>query len=106
MPKPFKINTPRDAGIGRASNGQFVRVTAPLPAQVIDKNSADTGATNSEALRAARVPDREVGKGAPKDVGGPNANAPAPVYPDAIPWPDAGPINDANKVPFRLKGGE
>jgi hypothetical protein len=101
MPKPFKLTTPEPT-LGRRSDGKFVRIQAPLPAQVIAKNSADTGATNNEALRAARVPDREVGDDEVKDVSGPNANAPAPVYPDAIPWPEAGPINDAGKVPFKL----
>lgn len=102
MPKPFKLTTP-DPTIGRGADGKFTRVAAPLPAQVIEKVGADTGATNNEALRAVRVPDREVGKGSVKDVGGPGANAPAPVYPDALPWPEAGPINDADKVPFKLK---
>ena len=100
MSKPFKVTSPVTT-IGRSSDGKFTR--APLPAEVIAKASADTGATNGEALRAAMVPDRPVGKGAPKDVGGPGANALAPVYPDAQPWPEAGPHNDANKVPFKLK---
>lgn len=103
MPKPFKLTTPSDAGIGRRPDGKFVRIASPTPAQVIDEHGAETGATNNEALRAARVPDREVGKGAPKDVSAPGATAPAPVYPDALPWPEAGPINDADRVPFKLK---
>jgi hypothetical protein len=100
MSKPFKITTPEPI-IGRTVDGKFARI--PTPAQVIDKNSADTGATNGEANRAARVPDRAIGDGSAKDVSGPGANTPTPVYPDALPWPEAGPNNDAGKLPFKLR---
>jgi len=99
MAKPFKLSNPGDLGIVRASDGRFAKL--PLPAEVLAKNSADTGATNNEANRAARVPDRMIGAGAPKDVAPPSAGAPAPVYPDALPWPEAGPYNDAGRTPFR-----
>lgn len=53
--------------------------------------------TNAAALRAAAVPMRDVGKGAPENVGGPGAAAGAPVYPEANPFPPA-----EDKRPFRF----
>jgi hypothetical protein len=102
MAKPFRLSSQSDLGIARGASGRFEKLVTPLPAQVIAKHSADNGATNNDANRAARVPDRMVGSGAPKDVGGPGAKAPAPVYADAIPWPEAGPNNDADRKPFRV----
>lgn len=101
MAKPFKLSGGSGTGPTRDDSGRFMR--SPLPGQVIEKYPAEKGVTNNEALRAVRVPDRMVGSGAPKDVAGPGAAAPAPVYPDALPWPKAEPFNDANKVPFKFR---
>lgn len=101
MPKPFKLSTPA-AEIARRTDGRFTKVVAPTPAEIMNRYGAAEGVTNAEAMRAAAVPMHDVGPGAPKDVGGPGAKAPAPVYPPALPWPEAGPFNDANKKPFRF----
>lgn len=101
MGKPFKLSTPATE-IARRTDGKFTKVVAPLPAQVVAKYGAAEGVTNGEAGRAARVPMSDVGMGSPKDVGGPGAPAPAPVYPPALPWPEAGPFNDAGRKPFRF----
>jgi len=100
MGKPFKLAN-SESGPRREDAGKFVRM--PLPGQVIERFSATDGITNEQALRAARVPDRMVGEGAPKNVAGPGYPAPAPVFPDALPWPKAEPFNDANKAPYKLR---
>jgi hypothetical protein len=101
MSKPFKLVTPA-AEIARRTDGRFEKVVAALPAQIMAKRGAAQGVTNAEAMRAEMVPLREVGPGAPKDVGGPGAKAPAPIYPEANPWPVVGPFNDGDKKPFRF----
>jgi hypothetical protein len=101
MPKPFKLSSPV-ADIARRSDGKFAKVVAALPAEIMAKHGAAEGVTNAEAMRAEMVPMREVGTGAPRDVGGPGAKAPAPIYPPALPWPEVGPFNDADKKPFRF----
>ena len=101
MAKPFKLSGGSGTGPTRDDSGRFMR--SPLPGQVIEKYPAEKGVTNNEALRAMRVPDRMVGTGSPKNVAGPGSPAPAPVYPDALPWPKAEPFNDANKVPFKVR---
>lgn len=101
MSKPFRVVTPV-AEIARRTDGRFEKVVAALPAQIMARRGAAQGVTNAEAMRAEMVPMREVGPGAPKNVGGPGSKAPTPVYPDALPWPGAGPFNDADKKPFRF----
>ena len=101
MPKPFKLSTPA-AEIARRTDGRFTKVVAALPAEITNKFGAAEGVTNAEAMRAAAVPMREVGPGTPQNVGGPGAKAPTPVYPPALPWPEAGPFNDADRKPFRF----
>lgn len=102
MPKPFRLSTPA-TDIARQTDGRFTKVVAALPEQIANRQGAGRGVTNAEALRAEAVPMREVGPGAPKDVGGPGARAPALVYPPALPLPPLGPNNDANKLPFRMR---
>lgn len=101
MSRPFKLTTPV-ATIARRTDGRFEKVVAATPAQIIDRRGAADGATNAQAMRAEMVPLREVGPGAPKNVGGPGTKTPTPVYPDANPWPEVGPFNDADKKPFRF----
>jgi hypothetical protein len=101
MAKPFKLSGSSGTGPARDSGGRFLR--AALPGELVTKYPAEKGFTDNEALRALRVPDRMVGEGKPKNVAGPGATAPAPVYPDALPWPKAEPFNDANKVPFKFR---
>lgn len=101
MSKPFKLVSPA-VEIARRTDGRFEKVVAALPAQVMAKRGAAEGVTNAEAMRAEMVPMREVGPGKPKNVGGPGTKTPTPVYPDAIPWPEVGQFNDADKKPFRF----
>lgn len=98
--QPFTLRTPVPE-LARNSGGRFVRM--PTPQQFIDRGAAAQGITNGQALRAQQVPDHPVGPGV-KDTRSPGSPAPAPVYEPAMPWPAPGPINDANKKPFRLKG--
>jgi hypothetical protein len=100
MPKPFKVVSPV-TDIVRRTDGRFEKVVAALPAQIMDRRGAAEGVTNAEAMRAEMVPMREVGPGAPKNVGGPSVKTPTPVYPDAIPWPTVGPATDSGKKPYR-----
>lgn len=101
MGKPFQIKS--EAAIGRGPAGQFQRLVTPKgPVQVIDE-SGEKGIPLPEVLRSVAVPDTEVGMGAPQNVAGPGAAAPAPVYPAALPWGPAGPVNDANKKPMKLR---
>lgn len=99
MAKPFKLTT--QAAIGRGEGGRFERLVSAAPPEVIRRTYED-GIELNQAIREAAVPDRLVGKGEPENVAGPGSRAKAPVYPDAIPWPKAGPVNDADKKPFKL----
>ena len=99
MTKPYKITS--QVQVGRTSDGRFTRLVAEAPPQVIDE-TIRKGVDLNAAIREARVPDRLVGTGAPKNVAPIGAKTRAPVYPDAIPWPKAGPVNDANRKPFKV----
>ena len=96
---PFRVATAVPE-LGRLADGKFTKLVSASPPQVINKSIA--GVRMNEVIREVAVPDRLVGSGAPKNVAGPSADAKAPVYPDAIPWPAAGPTNDANRKPFKL----
>ena len=99
--KPFKVTT--EAALGRNADGRFTKLIPSTPMQVIDR-SGTNGVPLPDEVRASQVPDRDVRVGvAPVNVAGPGAGAPAPVYPEALPWPEAGPNNDANKLPFKVK---
>lgn len=98
MAKPFRITS--TAQVGRANDGKFTRLVADAPPKVLG-STVEKGIPLNAAIRAAAVPDRETGKGAPQNVAGPGSPAKAPVFPDAIPWPKAGPVNDANRKPFK-----
>lgn len=91
---PYKItSTPN---IGRSENGRFVRLVSEAAPKVLSE-SLSRGVLLNDKLREVRVPDREVGMGAAKNVAGPGAPTKAPVYPDAIPWPKA----DNGHKPFK-----
>lgn len=97
--KPFKITS--QVQLGRSGDGRFTKqLVAAAPPQVLDL-TIDKGVRLNEAVNTSRVPDRAVGDGPKKDVAGPNARVPSPVYPDSLPWPKAGPVNDANRRPFK-----
>jgi len=100
MAKPFRVTS--QAQVGRTSDGKFTRLVGSAPPQVIDE-TIKRGIELNQVIREQQVPDRLVGTGAPKNVAGPRAQAKAPVYPDAIPWPEAGPTNDANRKPFKVR---
>lgn len=111
MPKPFKLSAqPSDAGIGRLPDGKFVRLEAPSPPKIREEAMAE-GETVTEVLRERRVPHHPVGSETPRETQpnqrmGPSetgGHPQAPVYEDSIPWPKAGPTNDADKPPMRLK---
>ena len=97
--KPFRVTS--QAQVGRSSDGKFTRLVGTAPPQIIDE-SVDRGIRMNEVIREKAVPDRLVGTAPPKNVAGPRAEAKAPVYPDAIPWPKSGPVNDGNRKPFKV----
>ena len=100
MAKPFRVTS--TAQVGRQSDGKFTRLIGAAPPQVIDETTK-RGVDLNQVIREKQVPDRLVGTAAPKDVSGPGSKAKAPVYPDAIPWPAAGPTNDADRKPFKVR---
>ena len=98
MAKPFRVTGPSQAvTIGRLPDGRFRRLEAPEPAE-IRKEALTSGETVEDIVRAKRVPHHPVGAAAPKTTDG----APQPVYEDAVPWPEAGPVNDAGRMPMKL----
>jgi hypothetical protein len=97
--KPFSIPS---AGQRRGPDGKFVKLEAAPPPEVLDE-TIEQGVSLTTVLRSVSVPDRETGRGAPKNVASPGAKMSAPVFPDSIPWPASGPVNDAGKLPFKLK---
>ena len=99
MGKPFRVVEPTSrANIGRAPDGKFVTLEQPQARELLEE-AKDGGELVSEVLRARRVPEKAVGSEEPTSEAGRDA-----VYADAIPWPPAGPINDAGRPPMRLKG--
>lgn len=87
----------RLANVGRGPDGKFARLEAPQAGEVVEE-AKDTGVPVQEAVRANRVPDKEVGSNTPNMSGG------DAVYEESLPWPEAGQYNDANKPPMKLKG--
>lgn len=99
MGKPFRITGPASAvtNIGRAPNGKFVRVEAPTNAQLM-RMAQDEGESIEDVLQRERTADHDE----------PSAPKTTPEHgtvheANTIPWPPAGPINDANRPPMRLK---
>jgi len=88
---PFKLNPrPADPGFDRMPTGRFAaRVNPIAPPQVV-RRSSDEGTDIRGLIADARQPDHE----RPKS---------APVTASEIPWGPAGPYNDANRPPFKLK---
>lgn len=98
---PFKLTpqTQERANIGRGANGQFVSIEQQTPAEINDA-ARQRGEYADDVVREARVPDRLVGDSG-KTTETPGARQ--PTYAMEIPWPEAGPINDTNHKPMRLK---
>lgn len=110
MGKPFKLNDEgtteaatalsgpvAQANVGRGVDGKFAKLEGASPGDLADEAKA-LGVDLQEAARANRVPDKEVGSDTPRMSGG------DAVYEDAIPWPEAGPYNDADRPPMKLRG--
>jgi hypothetical protein len=100
MAKPFRITGPAKAsiGIGRAPNGKFVRLEAATGAELLQM-AQDEGVKIDEVLRRERMPDNsQTADAVSSDELGTVHQS------NSIPWPPAGPINDADRPPMRLKG--
>jgi hypothetical protein len=82
--KPFKITQPGEAGIGRAADGKFTRIVPPGPQRIM-KEATEQGLDVDRVISERRAPDHAVPKGNPLSTG-----------------PEGGPVNDANKKPFRI----
>jgi len=97
MGKPFKLEgqPARGAGIGRGADGRFFTIKEEAPHELLVE-AERAGETVADAARKVAAPVWPVGSETPK--GGKDA-----VYDPSIPWPEAGPINDTNQVPFKLK---
>lgn len=88
MGKPFKID---GSGPARDITGRFARPETPSPTEIA-KRAESTGSTVFEVGNENKAPEHVTPKGSPKSG-------------EEIPWPAAGPTNDANKKPFKLSGG-
>lgn len=86
----------RQANVGRGGNGRFAKLEQPCPGEVAEE-AKDTGKSVQETSRANRVPEKAVGDDSPEMSGG------DAVYPPSLPWPEAGPVNDAARAPMKLK---
>lgn len=107
MGKPYKLDgetgqtseassAVKQANVGRTVDGKFAKLERATHRAVAHEAKEDE-VTVAEASRAARVPEKAVGSDTPKMVG---RDA---VYEDSIPWPEAGPTNDAARPPFKLR---
>lgn len=87
--KPFRIAP--QVTFGRDASGRYTKLTSTSPPQVLAETLK--GVPLNDAIRAARVPDRETGEGAPNRKDGES-----PIYPDSIPWPVVG----SDRKPFKV----
>lgn len=91
-------------------DGRFTRLEAPSPPKIREE-ALEEGEPLSEVVRERRVPHHPVGSPTPKEASpgqrlGPDESGDhpqTPVYADALPWGPAGPVNDANRAPMKLK---
>lgn len=85
-------------GIGRAPDGKFVRLEAAT-VEAVRQMAVDEGIKVDEVIRRERVPDFQVPAKATTDTATGTVQ-----QANSIPWPPAGPVNDADRPPMRLKG--
>lgn len=87
--KPFRITS--QVALGRDASGRYTKLVPASPPQVLAETLK--GVTLNDAIRAARVPDRETGESAPNRKSGEST-----IYPDSIPWPAA----SSERKPFKV----
>lgn len=97
MGKPFKLEGGdlNQANIGRAADGKFAKLEQPAAHDLVEE-AKDEGKLVSDVMRERRVPEKEIGSEKPTEAEG------DAVYEDNLPWPEAGPVNDADKKPMKL----
>jgi len=98
MGKPFKIIEQEQgpvALVGRNELGKFHRIEAQTPEEL--KSEARARGVMVQAIATQRqAPDTEVSSENKSTESGSAAS-----YDPALPWPPAGPVNDANNLPFK-----
>ena len=98
MGKPFKIveQPSQDTMfIGRGPDGKFVRIESPTTEE-LKAEAKEKGVTVQQIATLRQAPDSEVvSQNTSTEVGE------AAAYEPALKWPPAGPINDADHVPFK-----
>lgn len=95
MGKPYKL-TQQDgqgANIGRAPDGKFTRLEEDRAAIRQAKEDAGNVQDVARETRAADFP----AAAEPEVVDG------DAVYKETIEWPEAGPVNDADRPPMKLR---
>jgi hypothetical protein len=97
MGKPYTLSqpTPEAVPITRDAAGKFRRLELEPAGEVIEQ-ADDSGEAIEETSRRVRVPDHPISQE-------PDRSGVDPVYSQEIPWPPAGPINDTNTKPMKLK---
>jgi hypothetical protein len=82
MAKPFKVTGPMTSavGIGRMPDGRFTNVPTPT-AGALEKQAEAQNKTVPQVIASTPRQDGE----------------------DPIPWPAAGPVNDAARPPMKLR---
>ena len=97
MGKPFKLKGGEDnrANVGRERSGKFTRLENPTG---LEQKASDQGEFMEDVARAERVPDHPITASPQKGDGG------DVVYQETHPWSEAGPTNDGNKTPMKLRG--
>jgi hypothetical protein len=107
MPRsPFKlkdvvdaVGTLERANVARASDGKFRSLEQQTPHE-IRTLAEDQGKLADDVVSEQRVPDRLVGEsGQSTEVPGVRQR----TYAQALPWPEAGPVNDAGRSPMKLQ---
>lgn len=88
--KPFRVDAPGPSAtdIGRMPDGKFTRFQPPGPPRIV-RESSERGVDVDVVIGENRAPEHPSPKGSPPGS-------------QEIPWPPAGPINDANKKPMRV----
>lgn len=87
MSKPFKITSPQPTGWRDPNSGKFTRVVPPAPPQIV-REASQRGVPVNQVIEENRAPEHPTPAGKPSG--------------QEIPWPEAGPVNDADKKPMKL----
>lgn len=96
MGLPFKLQGPKVA-VGRATDGKFTRIEEPCPGKVHEQAKSE-GRSVEDVVAEQRAPDRAVGSDTAQEAEGGGT-----IYPETLPWPEAGPINDDDRKPMKLQ---